>query len=362
MIDATAIEQEEMRLALLRGYGILDTAPERDFDEIAELAAEVCETPIALVSLVERERQWFKSAVGTDLTQTPIDQSICVHAMQTDEYLEIENTTKDPRTRDNPLVTGDDAIRFYAGAVLRDENGTAFGTLCVLDRRPRVLTPVQRNTIQVLARQVMRQIELRSALGVAEMLRKEVDHRVKNSLQSLEALIRIQARNTRSEPVTAALEAVQRRLAMVSKLHEALYLSDAGAAVNISSFLEKVLSPASTQMPPGIRIVSDIAPTNLESRSASSVGMIVVEAMTNTAKYAFPNGARGTFTVTGTIEGDEYVLTCSDDGAGHRASSEEGTGMGSRIMQAAAHQLEGTLETTESEKGYCIEVRWPLED
>ena len=351
-----------MRLALLRGYGILDTAPERDFDEIAELASQICETPMALVSLVERERQWFKSAIGTDLTQTPIDQSICAHALETDGFLEIEVTTQDPRTQQNTLVTGEEKIRFYAGAVLEDEHGVTVGTLCVLDRRPRVLTPVQRQSLKILARQVMRQIELRSALGMAEMLRKEVDHRVKNSLQSLEALIRIQARNTRSEEVTTALEAVQRRLSMVSQLHEALYLSDAGAAVNISSVLEKVLSPAATQMPPGIRVVNDNAPTTLESREASSVGMIVAEAMTNTAKYAFPEGTRGTFSVIGRIEDDHYVLTCSDDGVGARATHVEGTGMGSRIMHAAAQQLEGTIETESNGQGHAIRLRWPLED
>lgn len=350
-----------MRLALLRGYNILDTAPEEDFDHIAELAAEICEVPIALVSLVEEDRQWFKACVGTEMSQTPINQSICAHAIEAGDYLEISDTTTDPRTAENHLVTGPEKIRFYAGALLRDEKDLPLGTLCVLDRKPRELNALQRRTLQVLARQVMRQIELRRALGAAEMLRKEVDHRVKNSLQSLEALIRIQARNESSRDVTHALEAVQRRLAMVSQLHEALYLSDAGAAVNIRAFLERVTRSAAMQMPSGIDVVSDVADHDLDSRAASSVGMIVTEAMTNTAKYAFKEGERGTFTVTGTIEDGHYVLTCADTGQGADAAQQKlGTGMGTQIMQAAAQQLMGTLETPASDRGHVVEVRWPL--
>lgn len=359
-MKAAAIEQEEMRLALLRGYSLLDTAPEKDFDDIVELVSEICDTPIALVSLVEEDRQWFKASVGTEMPGTPIQQSICAHAIASDEFLEIEDTTKDPRTAQNSLVTGDEAIRFYAGALLRDESGLALGTLCVLDRRPRQLTDIQRKSMRILADQVMRQIELRRALGAAEMLRKEVDHRVKNSLQSLEALIRIQARSADSPDAKNALEAVQSRLAMVSQLHEALYLSDVGAAVNLRPFLEKVLRSASMQMPASIACTTDIEPYDVDSRAASSIGMVVVEAMANTGKYAFDEGQKGTFSVTGRIDGDEYVLTCADDGKGSQGEAAHGTGMGARIMQAAAQQLDGSVEVLPTPKGHTIEVRWSL--
>jgi two-component sensor histidine kinase len=358
-----AIEQEEMRLALLRGYNILDTAPEEDFDSIAKLAAEICEAPIALVSLVEEDRQWFKTCIGTDLRETPIDQSICSHAVSLGDYLEIEDTTQDERTKDNHLVTGPEHIRFYAGALLQDDKRLPLGTLCVLDRRPRKLNDLQRKTLQVLGQQVMRQIELRSALGAAEMLRKEVDHRVKNSLQSLEAMIRIQMRNEKSDEATRALGAVQRRLAMVSQLHEALYLADAGAVVDIAAFLEKVLRSATMQMPVGIRVLNEVEPCSLNSREANAIGMILAEALTNSSKYAFADAKQGTFTVRGRKEGGDYVLILQDDGSGMQTAEGQiaGTGMGTLIMQAAAQQLGGSISHPASDVGHTVEIRWPMD-
>ena len=131
------VDQEEIRLALLRGYNILDTAPEAGFDEIAMLAADICKTPTALVSLVEKNRQWFKAVQGTGRTETPIQMSICAHAIQSGEYLEISDTTKDPRTASNPLVTGADDVRFYAGALLKGAGGVSLGCLLYTSSSPR---------------------------------------------------------------------------------------------------------------------------------------------------------------------------------------------------------------------------------
>tara|TARA_R110002110_G_scaffold208965_6_gene421225 strand:+ start:1772 stop:2863 length:1092 start_codon:yes stop_codon:yes gene_type:complete len=357
------VEQEEIRLALLRGYSILDTAPEEGFDEIVKLTADICKVPIALVSFVEKERQWFKASQGFDMTETPIQMSICAHAIKSGGYLEIPDTTKDPRTVENPLVTGDDDIRFYAGALLKGKDDVALGTLCVLDRVPREMDETQRHALKTLAKQVVRHLELREALGAAEMLRREIDHRVKNSLQSLEALIRIQTRGVDSSEAKGALEAVQGRLAMVSNLHEALYLSDAGAVVNLRSFLDRVVQTASAQMPSGITVRHDVQGCDLESRGASSVGMIVNEAMANAAKYAFSGRPGGVFQVTGKVVDGDYVLTCADDGNAGQAIEAPivgGTGLGMRIMQAAAQQLGGTLDAETRQDGHVVTLRWPL--
>ncbi len=359
-MKAALIEQEEMRLALLRGYNILDTAPEDGFDEITQLAAEICNVPIALISLVDEGRQWFKSKTGLEIDGSDIDGSICAHAIAADDYLEINDTASDPRTVNNAFVVGDDQIRFYAGALIEDDKNLPLGTLCVLGREPRQLNDFQRRALKVLAGQAMRQIALRKALADAEILHKEVDHRVKNSLQSLEALIRLQVRAEKSQDARNALEAVQGRLATVSRLHEALYLTDTGASVDISAFLGKVVRSTQEQMPSTVKVHYRVEHCHLSSRSASSVGMIVNEAMTNAAKYAYEGRKSGTFSVTGQHKGNAYHLTCADDGPGIPEERRSGSGLGMRILLAAAQQLGGELLMPQSDAGTEITVVWPV--
>ena len=361
-MKAALIENEEVRLALLRGYNILDTAPEEGFDEITKLAAEICNVPIAMISLVDENRQWFKAKVGIDATGGGVENSICAHAIAGDAYLEIPDTTADPRTCDNTFVTGEESIRFYAGALLEDGNNLPLGTLCVLDQKPKELNDFQRRALQVLANQVMRQIELRKALADAEILRKEVDHRVKNSLQSLEALIRLQVRNEKSPQARSALDAVQGRLATISRLHEALYLTDSGASIDIAAFLAKVIRSTQEQMPDGVTVNVQIEQCNLSSRAASSVGMIVNEAMTNAAKYAFSDRKRGTFTVVGQRSDGFYHLSCTDDGPGLPDGHGAGSGLGMRILMAAAQQLGGEMHIPDRDTGAEIKVVWPVKD
>jgi serine phosphatase RsbU (regulator of sigma subunit) len=159
-------ENEQNRLAALRAFEILDTLPEGAYDDITRIAAEICGTPIALVSLVDENRQWFKSRYGLTTEQTPRDAAFCAHAiLEPDSLLVIEDATLDPRFADNPLVTGEPGIRFYAGAPLVTSDGHAVGTLCVVDRVPRRLDDGQRQTLAALARQVVAQMELRRALA-----------------------------------------------------------------------------------------------------------------------------------------------------------------------------------------------------
>ena len=155
---------EALRLSALRQYRILDTEPERRIDDLALLASHVCGTPMALITLVDEHRQWFKSRVGVSAAETSRAVSFCAHAIEQQDLFIISDTLQDERFRENPLVTGDPHIRFYAGAPLVTPDGHALGTLCVIDNRSRTLTADQRAALDALRRQVESQLELRRNL------------------------------------------------------------------------------------------------------------------------------------------------------------------------------------------------------
>lgn len=160
-MSAPILQQEKKRLNVLWQYEVLDTVPEVLFDDLTELAARICEAPIALISLVDEKRQWFKSKVGTTVNETSRDISFCAHAIKQSALFVVPDATKDKRFADNPLVISDPKIRFYAGAPLITPDGYALGTLCIIDKVPRELRPDQRQALVILARHVVSQLELR---------------------------------------------------------------------------------------------------------------------------------------------------------------------------------------------------------
>lgn len=156
------------REAALRQYDIMDTEPEQAFDDLTKLTSFICDTPIALVSLLDSSRQWFKSRVGLDAQETPIEQAFCAHAIEQDGIFTVHDATTDQRFQSNPLVTGGPHIRFYAGSPLVSPEGVAIGTLCAIDRVPRQLTPEQAEALGALSRQVMRMMELRRTVNALQ--------------------------------------------------------------------------------------------------------------------------------------------------------------------------------------------------
>ncbi|WP_157070270.1 GAF domain-containing protein [Aureimonas frigidaquae] len=172
--DLPFCDAREAALAALEALDILDTPADENFDRLTRLATYICDAPVALVSLVDRQRQWFKSRVGFEPTETPLSQSVCAHAILQDGVTVIPDLTLDPRTSANTLVTAPPHIRFYAGAPLRDRSGNVLGTLCVIDTVPRPggLTKRQTDALETLASQVMAQIELRGVVAErGELLR-----------------------------------------------------------------------------------------------------------------------------------------------------------------------------------------------
>jgi len=166
---------EKERLAALYGYQILDTEAEQDFDDLTLLAAHICGVPIALISLIDEKRQWFKSKVGLEAAETHRDMAFCAHAIHDRDVLVVPDAAEDERFALNPLVKSDPKIRFYAGAPLVTEDNYAVGTLCVIDRVPRNLTEAQLEALQALSRQVMGQIEMRQVMRAERSYRQEIE-------------------------------------------------------------------------------------------------------------------------------------------------------------------------------------------
>jgi len=154
-LKAALHSAEEYRLDALRRYDILDTPREADFDEVVKVTSAICNAPISVINLIDHGRQWFKAEVGLGVRETPIDSSICAHAILQSELFVIPDTTQDDRFCDNPLVTGDPHLRFYAGALLETPEGFPLGTVCVLDYKPRDLDETQKAFLRLMAHQVM---------------------------------------------------------------------------------------------------------------------------------------------------------------------------------------------------------------
>ena len=204
MATSVPIQDDAARVAALQKYAILDTEPEQAFDDLVLLASYICNTPIALISLIDEHRQWFKSKIGLTISETPREIAFCDTAIHQPGILVVPDTLNDERFRDNPLVLSEPHIRFYAGAPLVNEDGYALGTICVIDRTPRDFGASQQAALQALSRLVLAQLEFRRNLGLLKEAltdRTKEEHARQLELEKLQqTLLRVLGLRVRQRP------------------------------------------------------------------------------------------------------------------------------------------------------------------
>ena len=350
-------DAEENRLAALRKYDILDSPPDGAFDRITAVAASIFSAPIAIISLVDHDRIWFKSHYGLDVQEIGRDPGLCASAIMQNSAWLVNDAKTDVRTLANPLVAGEFGLRFYVGAPLRTHDGFNLGTLCVIDREPREPTETQIAQLTDLASVVMDQMELRlsarstvtelqKAMADKEMMAREVDHRVKNSLQLVSSLLSVQSRNLKGEASEQLLQAAN-RVAAVGRAHEHLYLDDSIGALNSLVYLQRVCNELTALLNGGTIAVTgdDIL---LPAKHVVPLGLIVTEMVTNAAKQ----GARNV-TVSLTASSGGLSLSVTDDGNGLAADFDPAAtaGLGMKVVSSLVSRLKGELTFGAAEGG-----------
>lgn len=332
---------EEQRLRELRRYGILDTERERDFDDLVEIASEICQVPVSVVNFIDEGRQWFKAEVGLGVRSTALDTSICGHVILQDDFVEIPDTLEDFRMADNPLCTSEPGFRFYAGAVLKGANGLPLGTLCVLDHKPRVLSDHQRKVLRVLSSHVMRELDLRIALKQEQTLRQEVDHRVKNSLASIGALLSMKARREPHEAARAALDDASSRIRSLASLHAELHDLAGAEMIDLKSLFTRVEADLLQLLPDGVNLSIEASTGRASAQLANALLLITNEFVSNSVKHAFTGGS-GKIEIVAQISEGAWSIVCRDNGtatAGDAERAATAAGLGTRVIQSLVASL-----------------------
>ena len=310
---------EIQRLEALHRYGILDTSREAEFDDLTRLAAYICEAPIAVVNFIDTDRQWFKSEIGLGVSETSRDISICTHTIRRKDIFIVPDLSKDERFVHNPLVTGEPFIRFYAGVPLVTADGYALGTICVLDTKPRELDEARKVALHGLARQVMALLELRRSIHQKDLMLREVNHRVKNSLQLVSSLLRLESRQI-ADPVTRRhFDEACARVATIARVHERLYKTDKVGVVEFGQFLRDLCADLShsAMIEQGHHIEVQADTRELPTDKVIPLALIVNELVTNAVKYAYPAGTHGVIRVQFRSAPDGgFEVRVADEGVG----------------------------------------------
>jgi two-component sensor histidine kinase len=351
---------EAERMAAVRRYDILDSPPDGAFDRITALAARRFGVPIAIVSIVDEDRIWFKSHHGLPVEQIDREPGLCASAILGDTPYLIEDARTDPRSLANPLVAGDFGLRFYAAVPLTTSDGHNLGTLCVIDKEPRPIAQEQIEDLKDLASVVMDQLELglsaRQAVGKANLMGKEIDHRVMNSLQFVSGMLTMQSRSPDVGGAAKHLEQAANRVAAVAQVHRHFYADEADE-VSCVAYLRRLCEDLAGILDREIVINGD--EEMVPAISIQPIGLLTNELVTNAAKH----GA-GKIEVTFRASAGTNRLIVCDEGTGLQAGFDPyaGTaGLGMRVITTLVRQLQGTLSAGPRATGHgaCFTVEFP---
>ncbi|MBJ6128475.1 HWE histidine kinase domain-containing protein [Microvirga splendida] len=361
------------RLAALRSYRIIDTPPEPAFDDLVELAARACQTPIALISLIDERRQWFKAEVGLGVRETSLDRSICLSAMLLPGLTIVPDLTEDPRFADNPLVSGEPHLRFYAGAMLRTPDGVPLGALCVLDHVPRNLAEEQAFTLTMLARQVMSQLELRRAIAERDerleashqieqrqsLLVRELHHRVKNTLATVQALVGATGRSTGS--FDEFYHSFSKRITSLARTHN-LLTEDYWQTAPLREIALNELKPFADSRLPRFMLLGPSV--ELSADLAVPVGMALHELTTNAVRYGALSNPTGYVRVqwaVDEVEGPRKLHLEWREVGGPQVKEPLHRGFGSTLLQRILPmQCNAEVEVQYAQEGLRFRMEAPL--
>ena len=348
---------EAKRMAAVRRYNILDTPPDGAFDRITALAARRFGVPIAIVSIVDEDRIWFKSHHGLSVEQIDREPGLCASAiLGSDPYL-LADASVDPRSLANPLVAGDFGLRFYAGVPLTTSDGHNLGTLCVIDKEPRPIDDEQIEDLKDLAAVVMDQIEMQlsaqRAVGQARLMAKEIDHRVMNSLQFGSGLLSMQSRSAAAGGNSEHLQLAANRVAAVAQVHRH-FSQEVAAETSCIDFLRRLCGDLAAILDRSVVVAGDEG--DVPTTWIQPIGLLVNELVTNAAKH----GA-GPIDVSYTVHTGELALVVCDEGPGLAPYFDpdlERTSLGMRIITSLVKQLSGklTADNRPNGKGACFKV------
>ncbi|GAA0859070.1 GAF domain-containing hybrid sensor histidine kinase/response regulator [Aliiglaciecola litoralis] len=398
MISAPIPDNESKRLDALYKYHILDTEAEKVFDDLTQLASDICDTPIALISLIDPDRQWFKSKVGLDADQTTRDIAFCAHAIHQKQIFEVRDTHNDIRFKDNPLVTEAPNIRFYAGMPLLTPEGLAIGTLCAISDQPHALNEHQRNALEILGREVITQLELRLKIRQLELANERkadflssLSHELRTPLNAIISLSQLMFNDKQHPPAAKHLTYLQhldfsgkRLLDLVNSILDLSKIESGKIELNpshvsITSFFDSI-EGLITSIAQSAQVTLDFQVSAKEYThifiDEARLSQILLNLASNAVKFSSP---KQTVNINVVLSEDLLTFAVKDSGVGiaeqeqsrlfgkfeqlHTDKKLEGTGLGLMITKSLVELMGGSIKLNSAlGMGTLVKVSIPVKN